>query len=224
VTVAEKVRSLTTWLWLIDIEDGAHALDASAEVTGDLAASLRGHFANVHVLRRDQDSLARVRASSDAEGWPLSEMAVGSAQTAPWAPATFSCIVLHDALVRQPAASSSLVDDLRHYHKMLKPGGWLALTSPQPFLPGRSRDGQRGVSRHRFRRFLKTAGFREVRCLFSEFTLERPLFLVPNDHTLISAYEASDAMRGTARWTRRLVASVGLRAVLYPAYLLLARA
>ena len=56
------VRSLAPWLWLIECGTWGKALDASEEATGDLAASLMGHFAEVHVLR----AAAPVRSSSAA--------------------------------------------------------------------------------------------------------------------------------------------------------------
>ncbi len=217
------VRSLASWLWLIGCGTGK-ALDASEEAGGDFAASLMTHFDEVHVLRADPSVLDSVRADNAREGWVPASLTSGTVRDAPWPPGTFDCIALHDALAHRPPAAPGLLEDLRPLHRLLRPGGWLEVAAPNPRLPGRRAAGTFVLPRGRLSRLLVRAGFREVRCWFAAPTLARPLTLLPDARAAIRAYEASDAMRGATSWPRRAIAGFGTPSVLYPAYVLLARA
>jgi hypothetical protein len=219
------VRSLTTWLWLVDCGAQRRALDASAETTGELAASLLAHFDEVDVLRADQSALESVRASAEGEGWTVPRLTRGTLREAPWPSGTFNCISLHDGLARQHLAADDLLAALAQLHRLLTSGGWLAMASPMPRSRGIPRPGSTGISRTRLERSIMRAGFREVRCFFSGTALDRSLTLIPDSGHAIRAYESSDAMRGgTTVGVRRAVARLGLRSMLYPGYVMLARA
>ena len=95
------LRSLAAWLWFVELRRGGSALDASDEIIGELAASLMGHFAAVHVMRGDAAELESLRANSAHEGWTPSSLSIGTIQTASWPAGTFDCIALHDSLARK---------------------------------------------------------------------------------------------------------------------------
>ncbi len=218
------VRSLAPWLWLIECGTGGKALDASEEATGDLAASLMGHFAEVHALRTAAPVLDSVRASNEREGWAPASLTLGTVRSASWPAGTFDCIALHDALARRALVGPDLLEELRHLHRLLRRDGWLAVASPNPRPIARRRGPARVLSRGQLTALLRRAQFRDVHCWLAAPTLERPLTLLPDVRSAIRAYEASDAMRGSTSPIRRMIAGFGPVSLLYPAYVLLARA
>lgn len=218
------MRSLAAWLWFLDLSSGERALDASNIATGEMASSLAGHFAEVHVLRADLPGLDNVRAASAAEGWTAASFRLGTPLSHPWPLETFDCIALHDAIARQNLATTNLAAVLIGLRGMLRREGWLAVASPTPRFFRRHRIEPSGISRRALTRMLFHAKFTEVRCLFVEPGLENPKTIIPASTDAVAAYEGSDAMRGLTRRTRRVAATVGLRSALYPAYILLARA
>ncbi len=217
------VRSLAPWIWLVECGTGT-ALDASVESSGDLAASLMPHFGAVHVLRAEASVVESVRASNAREGWTPSSLTAGTVRAAPWPPGSFDCVALHDALARRAMAAPELLDELRQCNRLLKAGGWLALAAPNPRPFRRAPEPAGAIARGDMIRQLRRAGFREVRCWLAAPTLERPLTLLPDTRTAARAYEASDAMRGSTSWPRRAIAALGPLSLLYPGYVVLARA
>jgi SAM-dependent methyltransferase len=217
------MRSLAAWLWLVEFKTTARALDAS-DTPGDLALALKGHFHAVDVLRPDHSALERVKAMAENQGWTANSLTVGSIRAAPWPPETFDCIALHDTLVATSRGASDMLAVLTGLRPVLKPGGWLAVGSPNPRVLGGRRGGAHGIPCGRLARLLRRARFRDVRCQFVEPSLESPLTLVPDAIHAIDAHEAASVLHGSRAWARRTAARLGLRSMLYPAYFLLARA
>jgi hypothetical protein len=215
---------LATWLWLVEFSSTDTALDASGESTGELATSFRSHFGAVHVLRDDATALERVQLDCAGDGWEPTSCRLGSPKSSPWPARSFDCIALHDALARRNPTSAEMLDELTRLHTMLRSGGWLALAS-RTLPPVRRGRPDAAISRRVVTRQLRLAGFGEIRCLFGGPTIEGPLTLLPNSSKAVGAFEASDAMRGAPGLRgRRTLARLGARDLLYPAYLLLARA
>ena len=215
-------RSLATWLWLLDVHGGS-ALDASVEQTSELAASLLGHFSDVTVLRNSHASLDAVRVDSLGAPTAPASFLVGTLATAPLAPRSFDCIALHDALTSVCGSRSELRECFAAAHVLLRPDGWLAATFPSPSMQSvRSRQwrpSSRAVSR-----MLRRTGFMEVRTLYVEHGLERPLTMLPARPNAVRAYETAAGMRPNTRGIRRVLATIGVHSILYPAFLVLARA
>jgi hypothetical protein len=220
-----NVRSLTPWLWLVDFDAQGKALDASERPTGELAAALMAHFAELHVLRSDSASLDAFRAVNNQDGWAPSSIGVGSVSTAPWPQETFDCIAVHDALLRRRLTETEWLAELRSAHRLLKRGGWLAITSSQPpRLFGSQASSAAGIPRAVLSRRLTNAGFREIRCLFVEPAADAMFTVVPDTKAAVKAHDTLAGSRGLALWRRRAVAALGFRSALFPAYVLLARA
>lgn len=218
------MRSLAPWLWLIDFDERHHALDASGSQTGELTTALMAHFDEVHVLQAEVNTLDGIRAVNGRERWSQSSAALGSVRTAPWAGGTFDCIALHDALVERRLPTSGLLAELQSAHRLLKPGGWLALASPSTPRVRSPLGRPGGISRRVLSRLLKQASFRETRCLFVEPSLDDPSTVVPDADAAIRARDALEGVRGKSMWKRRAALEFGVQSVLFPAYLLLARA
>lgn len=218
------MTSLAPWLWLVDFEERNRALDASSATTGELAAALMAHFAEVHVLRNDRANLDGLSAANRRDGLVPSSTALGSVRHALWPAETFDCIALHDTLVRRQLPITEVLVALRGAHRMLKRGGWLALASPRPSRLRRPPLQENGISRGVLSRLLSVAHFREVRCLFVEPSVDDPVTMVPDMKTAIRAHDAIEGARGIAMWRRRAAVELGLRSALFPAYVLLARA
>jgi hypothetical protein len=210
-----------TWLWLLDLEFGGVALDASA-TKGHLASELSRHFSNVHVLREDKAALDEVRAFGGRAGDRPCTLTLGSLRTAPWNESTFDCIAVHDRFAGQnqkPAESIQTLERLRH---LLKTDGWLVAASPNPsYLRARSA-GRTGIAPRALSRMLVEARFREVRRIFVTPSLDSPRTLIPDARRAVGAYEAYDSIQGTSEWKRRTVAGLGLHSALYPAYFIMA--
>jgi hypothetical protein len=218
------VRSLASWLWLLDFRYRGAALDASDDPTGELGASLAGHFDQVHALRPTQTALDTLAAANAEQGWTSTSMKVGTAAKADWPADTFDCVVLYDAPVRRGASSRELRDEVAAWRPKMRRDGWLVAASATPTMLRRTKSETPAISRASFTRQLRAAGYRDVRCLWVEYTLDRPLFMIPADRSTVTAYESYDAMRSSGRRHRRLAARSGMHALLYPGYLLFARA
>ncbi len=218
------MRSLAPWLWLVDFDAQGKALDASERRTGELATELNAHFAEVHIVRTDAASLDGLRAEISMDGWAPSSEVLGSVRTAAWPRATFDCIALHDALVRRHLSIAEVLAELQDAHRLLKPGGWLALTSQSPRMLGDRRARTTGIARAVLSRLLTRARFREIRCLFVDPAADEPFTVVPDVKTAIRAHDALVGVSGMAMWKRRAAAEFGFQAALFPAYVLLARA
>jgi len=217
------VRSLTNWIWLVEFSSHARALDATDAPTADVAASLRQHFPAVSVVRRDESALSDVRASAAASGWHVDEYVQGRLESGPWAAGSFDCIVMHDVLSRDSGQRDPLRRTLAAARRLLRPGGWLQLTSANRSLR-RSRSAPGALSRRNVARLLRRAGFGEVRTLHVASSIERSLHLIPDRRGALLAFESSDAMRGATSRVRQAIARVGPRSMLYTGYMLLARA
>jgi hypothetical protein len=218
------VRSLASWLWLLDFRNTAKALDASDDGSGELSAELGEHFAEIHSLRADAERLAELRTSNERQGWVPTSLGIGNAFNAPWPNGTFDCIALHDVLTRHGYSDHELSRILIRYHQLMRTDGWISISSPiSPSLRRGKRDSQT-VPPRRMSAILNEAGFSEVRCLWIEHSNDRPLFMVPDDPRTLVAYESYDAVRGSGSRARRAATKFGLSTILYPAYLLLARA
>lgn len=218
------IRSITSWIWFLDMPPGGAALDASDDSTADIAACLAEHFRDVHVLRPDRSAADAFRSAPHCASWSPASLTAGTLESATWDAGSFSCIALHDSLDRRHIEPAARDAEFARYHRLLRANGWLALAAAQS--PALSRGGAKngGTNRKQLTRALKKAGFREVRCFFVEPTLERPLTILPDSLPAVRAYEFYDAMRGSTGLKRRGVASLGLRSLLYPGYFLLARA
>ena len=217
------MRSLAPWLWLIDFDERDHALDASGSETGELTTALMAHFNNVRVLRAEADTLSGIRAVN-GEGWAPASAVLGSVRTAPWANATFDCIALHDALVQRRLPTSGLLAELQSAHRLLKPGGWLALASPNTPRVRSPLARTAGIPRRVLTRLHRQASIRETRCLFVEPSVDDPSTVVPAADAAIRARDSLEGVSGTSMWKRRAALEFGAQSVLFPAYLLLARA
>jgi hypothetical protein len=222
--MSRQVRSLASWLWLVEFPGTACALDASEDASGELAAALSEHFATVHALRSDDAKLQDLHEASARQGWSLASETVGSVYDGSWAHGMFDCIAVYDGLAAD-VSHGAAYDRLKRYHSLLRSGGWICVASPTPTVLGRGGSHDSGIERRAFTRLLTRAGFNDVRAYWIEYSLERPLFLVPHKRETIVAYESYDAMRGSGlSRRRRTVANTGIGSLLYPAYLLLARA
>ncbi len=218
------MNSLAPWLWLIDFDEHGMALDASDVPNRDLAVALMAHFTQVHVIRPDTAKLAALPAANSLEGWVPASTVIGSLSAAAWPEETFDCIAVHDALVRRGIPTTEVLAELKGAHRLLKPGGWLALASPRPSRLHRQRAGTIGLARATLSRLLKEAHFHEIRCLYVEPSADNPRTVVPNAKAAIGAHNHLEGVRGRAMWKRRAAVELGFRSALFPAYLLLARA
>jgi len=218
------VNSLAPWLWLVDFDAHGKALDASDAPTGDLAAALMGHFAEVHLLRADNATLDGLPPANSREGWAPASAVTGTFRAAPWPRGTFDCIALHDALVRRRLPKTDVLAELEGAHRLLKPGGWLALASPRPSRVRRQSLDATGIPRTILSRLLTQAHFHEIRCLFVDPSVDNPRTVVPDAKPAIGANNTLEGIRGSAMWKRRAAVGLGLRSALFPAYILLARA
>jgi hypothetical protein len=222
--MSRQVRSLASWLWLVEFPGSAVALDASEDTSGELAAALKEHFSTVHVLRSDSTTLQELQEANARQGWSVASETVGSVYDGAWAHGSFDCIAVYDGLAAE-VTHGAAYDRLKRYHNLLRPGGWICVASPTPTVLGRGGSNDSGIERRAFTRLLSRAGFDEVRAYWIEYSLDRPLFLVPHNRQTIVAYESHDAMRGAGLARRRqVVANTGIGSLLYPAYLLLGRA
>jgi hypothetical protein len=218
------MRSLAPWLWLVDFEAQDQALDASESQTGELATALMGHFAQVHVLRDEGEKLEGLRAANDREGCEPASAVLGTVSTAPWARETFDCIALHDALVQRHLPAPEMLTELQGAHHLLKPGGWLALASPCTLRLRNPLGRATGIPRQVLSRLLRQANFREIRCFFVEPSADDPCTVVPDVDAAIRARDTLEGVSARTRWKRRAALELGVQSVLFPAYLLLARA
>ena len=215
------VRSLAPWLWLLDFRATRKALDASDDPSGELSAALGEHFTEVHSLRANNARLEEFNTANEAQGWRPASVHAGTARDIKWPDGTFDCVALHDALTRSAHSERQVIQELDEYRRILRGDGWLVLASPTPRAAARGQAETPAIPRRRLTRLVEQSDFREVRCLWFEHMIERPLFLIPNSRRTIEAYEA---MRGSASRQRRAAAKAGLNSLLYPAYFLLARA
>jgi hypothetical protein len=221
--MSRQVRSLASWLWLVEFPGTAVALDASEDSSGELAAALREHFSTVHVLRSEQGKLEELRAANARQRWTVASETVGSVYDGAWEHESFDCVAVYDGLAHGISATA-VSDRLKRYRRLLRPGGWICVASPTPTVLGRGGSNDSGIERRAFTRMLKGAGFQDIRPYWIEYSLDRPLFLVPHHRSTIVAYESHDAMRGAGLGRRRqVVANTGIGSLLYPAYMLLAR-
>jgi hypothetical protein len=117
-----------------------------------------------------------------------------------------------------------LLAELQSAHQLLKPGGWLALASPNTPRVRSPLARAAGIPRRVLTRLLKQASFRETRCLFVEPSADDPSTVVPDAEAAIRARDALEGISGTSMWKRRAALEFGAQSVLFPAYLLLARA
>lgn len=218
------MRSLAPWLWLVDFDAQGNALDASERQTGEVATELRAHFAAVHLVRSDAATLDGLRVATSRDGWTPSSEVLGSVRTAAWPRETFDCIALHDALIRRRLPMDEVLAELQDAHRLLKPGGWLALASPSPRTVRRPRTRTPGISRAALTRLLTRAHFREIRCLFVHPTADEPFTVVPDAKAAIRAHDTFAGANGMSVWRRRAAVELGFQATLFPAYILLARA
>jgi hypothetical protein len=175
----------------------------------------------VHVIRETQSQLDEVRAYATTLAVGPYVETRGSILEPHWMDGTFDCIAIHDALegwdTRAPGTSAYLDRILL----LLKPRGWLIGASANPWYLGRRALGK-GLAPRAVVRLLKNAGFREVRLLFVRPSLARPLALVPDDPRAIRAFDGFRSMSDSTALTRRVVARLGIRSVLFPAYFVLA--
>ena len=217
------MKSLAWWMWLTDFPASERALDASA-TPGDLAEALTGHFGRVDVLRPDAAALELVRNHAATEGWRPGQLETGALSAAPWSDGTFDCVALHDTLAVSGWDAARLLAGLEWCRALLRPGGWLALASPNPRLVARLRGTASGLPPGRVRRLLRRARFAEVRCFFIEPLIEYPICVIPDAYAASCAFESSEAVRGATTRARRATARLGMRSALYPGYYMLARA
>jgi hypothetical protein len=218
------VRSLASWLWLLDFRYRGTALDASDDPTGELGASLAGHFDAVHAQRDSQAALDTLAAANAEQGWASASLRVGTASQAAWPAETFDCIVLYDSLVRRGASPREVRAEVAAWRPKMRRDGWLVVASATPAMLRRTKSDAPAISRRAFASQLRAAGYRDVRCLWVEYSLDRPLFMIPAARSTVTAYESYDAMRSSGSRHRRLAARSGLHTLLYPGYLLFARA
>jgi hypothetical protein len=218
------VNSLAPWLWLVDFDAHGKALDASDAPHGEIAVALMTHFAEVHVLRPDSAQLDALLSTDNLRGLAPASTATGSLRASLWPTQTFDCIALHDALVRRRLPTAEVLAELHGAHKLLKPGGWLALASPRPSRLYRQRVDTVGMPRAILSRLLTEANFREIRCLYVEPSADNPRTVVPDVKSAVGAHNRLEGVRGRAMWKRRAAVQLGFRSALFPAYLLLARA
>jgi hypothetical protein len=210
------------FLCYLDRELGGVALDASA-TEGELAADLSAFFSEVHVLREDRFALELVRAHAARTGDSPYLETQASILEAPWTDRTFDCIAVHDALAEWNPETRETAASLERIRCLLKPEGWFMGASPNASYLRYRRAGRRGIAPRSYTRLLVDAGFREVRRIFVSPSLEAPASLIPDEPEAVAAYEILDSARGTSRWTRRVLARLGGRVMLYPTYLIMAR-
>ena len=220
---ANNVRSLAAWLWLIDLGTAKRVLDASDDSSGELAAALAQHFDEVHAVRADALQLDALRGSNERQGWSIASLVAGSAGTLQQASGTFDCIVVHDVLARRNLNDRDFLAELSQYHRLLRVDGWFAMAAFTPSEIGSDNLPAGTLPKRRAHRLLSRAGFRDLRFLWVENSLDRPLSLIPDTLSARTAYESYDAMRGSSTFIRRMAALAGLGSVLYPSYFLLAR-
>jgi hypothetical protein len=218
------VASLAQWIWLLDFSGNADALDASPLSTGDLSTALLGHFDSVHLMRSTAPVISRISDVARVEGWAPATTTLGALRTSTWSPESFDCIALHDLLIREPQSRENLAADLDQAHRILRSGGWLSLASSSsgPLRSGASTSAV--PSRRDLETMLRRAGFTEIRCLFAEPTLERPLVLVPDKASAVALYDSRYTRALPKRMVRWAMVRTPLRAQLFSTYFLLARA
>lgn len=218
------VRATATWLWYLERDAGGGvALDASS-TTGQLAADLSLHFSEVHVLRRTTSALDEIRAYGEHVGSRPYAPTVGTILSAPWGDHAFDCIAVHDTFAKCDPKAVETIERLDRIRLLLKAGGWFVGATPNTSYVRHRRTGAVGISPRVFSRMLVEAQFREIRRIFVVPSLDDPVTLIPDAPRAVNAYEAFDSIRGTTKWTRRVLARLGLRKMLYPAFLILARA
>lgn len=214
------VRALTSWVWLVDFDRKARALDATNELSADVSATLEQHFSAVHVLRKDEAALSLLRKSRDLAGFRESlKMSMGRLDSAPFEAASFDCVMLHDSIVTTGADARKTLAGAR---RLLRDGGWLQMASPRPPLRGAIESS--GIRHGKLVAWVRSTGFREVRTYHIDSSIDQLLHLIPAARPAVLEYESSPAMRSSISRRRRLVASIGLHSLLYPGYMLLARA
>ena len=218
------VTSLAQWVWLLEFNSTVAALDASALPSGDLAAALLPHFAKVHVVRPDAASLEATMESASHEGWEPTTAAVSPLTSLALEPRSLDCIAVHDLFVRHPRSSVELASDLMALGRLLRPGGWLSLCSPHRQSLRWRRSVTAGLRRVRVESLLYRAGFHEIRCLFTEPALDRPLALIPDAGPAVALFDSRDARSRTKQVVRKALARSPLRADLLSSYFLFARA
>lgn len=204
-------------------EPGGVALDAS-DSPGHHAAELSACFAEVHVLREDRAALDEARTHSAKLGAEAFRVTQGSLLTPPWADRSFDCISVHDAFVEWDLTAPALPQKLARVHGLLKPGAWFVGISPNGRYLRRRGTNPNGVRSSRFTRLLRNTGFREVRRVFVNPSLDRPRYMIPDERAAVRAFEALNPQGGLGALSRRVMAGLGLRGLLYPAYIWMARA
>lgn len=224
VPASPLVTSLAQWLWLLEFDSTLAALDASALPSGDLAAALLPHFAEVHVVRPDAASLEATMASARRDGWEPTTGMVARLDNLGLPDRSLDCVAVHDLLVRDPRSSVELASDLAGLGRLLRPGGWLSLCSPhRQSLPWR-RSAAAGLRRNHVESLLHRAGFREIRCMFAEPSLDRPLMLVPDSSAAVATFDERATRSVPKQLVRKALARSPLRADLLSSFFLFARA
>ncbi len=217
------VPKAATWLWFLERDYGGVALDASRS-PGPIASELSRHFEEVRVLREDRAALDEVGRYAEKVGDRAHTLTLGSLSTTAFEGQSFDCIALHDRIAMDVPSVAERIETLGRLRGLLEPGGWLVAGASIPPLFRRRAAAKAGISPRGFSRMLRKAGFREVRRIFVAPSIDSPITMVPDAPDAVASFEAFDTIRGSTSRIRQLVARLGLRDRLHPAYFIMARA
>lgn len=196
-------ESLLNWLWLADLP----AWDAGLEITGGaigLEEAMRTHFGR-------------------SEACPVDMADAGGLR---WPEATFDCIIAHGVLERSVRrwSPAGLRRFLGECHRVLRPGGCLAVGFTNPYRLGRRRAGAAPspILIHGLPARLIDVGFGTVRKYHIEPRLGRIDSLIPASLPIVRHRLRTRPGSALRRRARHLLARVGNGDLLYPATLALA--
>jgi O-antigen/teichoic acid export membrane protein len=223
----EGTDSRGNWMWLAAPASWDRVLEVGAE-SASLAPALADHFAVVH--RLDPERVGRGAAQPAGRlGVRRGSTVSGSVRSSPFRDGSFDCIVYHpeppDPNRGSPATSRSRRDALRECLRMLRPGGCLCVTSPNPCevetLWSRLRAGvarQGALSA----RGLRRCGFARVCAYYVDPSSDWPESVTPTTRRASLVSEQVTGEPGVRGLVRRVVGAAGLHRLIHSSMMFLA--